>query len=110
MTIRMRGASLDKILKRWEMGDNKRQHNIIYKWLKSTFNRIFIFYTIVIILIELLIQGGNLVLVAWGIPLMLWGYLQFRLTGKYRNRNGGGGPGLDIPPERLVQTSIYFSF
>jgi protein-S-isoprenylcysteine O-methyltransferase Ste14 len=89
------------------MSGIKNQQNIIYKWLKSTFNRIFIFYTIVIILVELLIQGGNLVLVAWGIPLMLWGYLQFRLTGKYRNRNGGGGPGLDIPPEKLVQTGIY---
>lgn len=40
--------------------------------------------------------------------LMLWGYLQYRLCGRYRIRLGGGGPGLSgAPPERLVETGIY---
>jgi len=89
------------------MTNSIQQKNIVYKWLKSTYNRIFIFYTALIILLELLIRSGDLLLVGWGLPLMIWGYLQFRLTGKYRNRHGGGGPGLDIPPERLVDTGIY---
>jgi protein-S-isoprenylcysteine O-methyltransferase Ste14 len=38
---------------------------------------------------------------------MLWGYLQYRLCGLYRIKRGGGGPGLDIPPERLVSTGPY---
>ena len=40
--------------------------------------------------------------------LMLWGYLQYRLCGRYRIALGGGGPGLSgAPPERLVDTGIY---
>ena len=38
---------------------------------------------------------------------MIWGYLQFRLGGQYRTRHGGGGPGLDVPPERIVDTGVY---
>jgi hypothetical protein len=41
------------------------------------------------------------------VPLMLWGYLQYRLCGRYRSRHGGGGPGLESPPERLVTTGPY---
>lgn len=43
---------------------------------------------------------------AW-IPLLLWGYLQFRLSGNYRTRFGGGGPGVAVPPERIVEDGIY---
>lgn len=38
---------------------------------------------------------------------MTWGYLQYRLTGVYRSTEGGGGPGMGRPPERLVTTGIY---
>ena len=42
------------------------------------------------------------------LPVMIWGYLQYRLCGRYRIRLGGGGPGLSgAPPERLVETGIY---
>lgn len=41
------------------------------------------------------------------LPLVLWGYLQYRLGGAYRNQVGGGGPGIDQPPERLVTTGPY---
>ena len=40
--------------------------------------------------------------------VMVWGYLQYRLCGRYRIRLGGGGPGLSgAPPDRLVDTGIY---
>jgi protein-S-isoprenylcysteine O-methyltransferase Ste14 len=39
--------------------------------------------------------------------LLLWGYLQYRLGGRYRIARGGGGPGLSTPPERLVDSGIY---
>jgi protein-S-isoprenylcysteine O-methyltransferase Ste14 len=43
-----------------------------------------------------------------GLVLMLWGYAQYRLVGRYRVRLGGGGPGLSgAPPERLVESGIY---
>ena len=40
-------------------------------------------------------------------PLLVWGYLQFRMAGRYRTAHGGGGPGITIPPERIVDTGIY---
>ncbi|MBV9360973.1 MAG: isoprenylcysteine carboxylmethyltransferase family protein [Betaproteobacteria bacterium] len=42
------------------------------------------------------------------LPVMIWGYLQYRLCGIYRIRLGGGGPGLSgAPPERIVDSGIY---
>jgi protein-S-isoprenylcysteine O-methyltransferase Ste14 len=43
-----------------------------------------------------------------GLLLMLWGYAQYRLVGRYRVRLGGGGPGLSgAPAERVVETGVY---
>jgi hypothetical protein len=42
-----------------------------------------------------------------GVPLLAWGYLQYRLSGDYCTRLGGGGPGIHNPPIRLVTTGIY---
>jgi protein-S-isoprenylcysteine O-methyltransferase Ste14 len=39
--------------------------------------------------------------------LMLWGFLQYRLCGLYRIKYGGGGPGIEVPPENLVATGPY---
>src|SRR3954464_5659693 len=51
---------------------------------------------------------GTLHVEHWFVLVMLWGYLQYRLCGRYRIRLGGGGPGLSgAPPERLVDTGIY---
>ena len=42
------------------------------------------------------------------LPIMIWGYLQYRLCGLYRIRLGGGGPGLSgAPPDRIVDSGIY---
>jgi protein-S-isoprenylcysteine O-methyltransferase Ste14 len=38
---------------------------------------------------------------------MIWGYLQHRLCGQYRGKPGGGGPGPEVPAERLVSSEIY---
>ena len=51
---------------------------------------------------------GDVRLQPAGLVLMLWGYAQYRLVGRYRVRLGGGGPGLSgAPPERLVESGIY---
>lgn len=39
--------------------------------------------------------------------VMAWGFAQYRLCGRYRASLGGGGPGFDKPPERLVTTGLY---
>jgi len=77
------------------------------RWFKSTSRRTFVVYPLAIILLEYLLGNGNLHIAIWGVPLLAWGYLQYRLAGDYRTRIGGGGPGLDNPPERLVDTGIY---
>jgi|SRR5579872_2398579 len=77
------------------------------RWLSSTPNRSFVLYPILICLFELAIHRGHLAVNWWGAPLLVWGYMQYRLTGRYRRRLGGGGPGTAVPPVRLVSTGPY---
>jgi len=77
------------------------------RWLKSTSRRTFVVYPLCVIALELLIRRGGLHFVVWGLPLLAWGYAQYRLSGQYRTAHGGGGPGIDIPPERIVDSGIY---
>lgn len=79
----------------------------VRRWLASTPRRTFVLYPIAIFLLELLIRRGEIELHPVGAPLLAWGYLQYRLSGVYRTRHGGGGPGLDKPPTRLVDTGVY---
>ena len=75
--------------------------------LERTPLRTFVIYPLCVIAFGLAIRGGNLVIVPWGIPLLVWGYLQYRLTGGHRVQYGGGGPGITVPPEHLVEDGIY---
>jgi protein-S-isoprenylcysteine O-methyltransferase Ste14 len=75
--------------------------------LQSTPVRTFAIYPVVVIAFALVWQGGTLEVVPWGVPLLIWGYLQYRLAGSYRVRHGGGGPGLEVPPQRLVGDGLY---
>jgi protein-S-isoprenylcysteine O-methyltransferase Ste14 len=43
----------------------------------------------------------------WFAPLLAWGFLQYHLVGRYRLPRGGGGPGMQVPPERLVTSGPY---
>ena len=43
-----------------------------------------------------------------GLPLMAWGYLQYRLAGSYRIHRAGGPPGMSQgQPDRLVTSGPY---
>lgn len=77
------------------------------RWLKSTSNRTFIAWPLVLLAAEAALQGGMPRINAWGLPLLAWGYLQYRLVGNYRSHLGGGGPGLSVPPERIVEAGPY---
>ena len=69
--------------------------------------RTFVVYPAVALTWELAFAPSQFQANLWFLPLMLWGYLQYRLCGRYRVRRGGGGPGVETPPERLVTTGLY---
>jgi len=79
----------------------------IVRFLRATPNRSFIIYPLIVLIWEFIIRDGKLVFESYYLCLMVWGYGQYRFCGKYRIKIGGGGPGLEKPPERLVTSGIY---
>jgi len=77
------------------------------RFLRRTPVRSFLLYPLLVVVLELVFYG-RLDFHPWYLPLMLCGYLQYRLCGQYRIKRGGGGPGLDIPPERMVVSGPYY--
>jgi hypothetical protein len=75
--------------------------------LQGSSFRTFVLYPAIVVAWELLLNKGRLRLEPWFLPLLAWGYLQYRLVGKYRLRLGGGGPGMNNPPERLVTSGPF---
>ena len=82
-------------------------HRTARDWLASTPKRSFVLYPIAIILIEAILREGWPLVDPRGVPLLLWGYGQYRLCGNYRTGHGGGGPGFQKPPDRIVDTGLY---
>ena len=77
------------------------------RWLRKSPVQTFVFVPLATIAWEWAITGALRIHPVFAL-LMLWGYLQYRLCGRYRIALGGGGPGLSgAPPERLVETGIY---
>jgi len=77
------------------------------RWLKSTSNRTFVAWPIALYAAESLLRGAPAPIHPWALPLLAWGYLQYKWVGAYRTREGGGGPGISVPPERLVTGGPY---
>jgi protein-S-isoprenylcysteine O-methyltransferase Ste14 len=80
--------------------------NPIAKLFHRTPLRTFVLYPLLTVAWELLIHG-RLDFRPIFLPVMAWGYLQYRLCGVYRRKRGGGGPGIETPPERLVLSGPY---
>jgi len=76
-------------------------------WLGRTPVQTFILCPLAVIGAELALHGGAVAFVPWGVPLVAWGYLQYRLVGRYRLRLGGGGPGMAAAPQRIVAQGPY---
>jgi protein-S-isoprenylcysteine O-methyltransferase Ste14 len=77
------------------------------KRLGSTSFRTFLLYPAIVVAWELALNRGALRFEPVYLPLLAWGYLQYYLVGRYRIRRGGGGPGMDTPPERLVTSGPF---
>jgi protein-S-isoprenylcysteine O-methyltransferase Ste14 len=79
----------------------------LLKWLGGTSNRTFIVWPLALFALEATIQQGLPRVHWWATPLLAWGYLQYKLVGTFRTREGGGGPGISRPPERIVSQGPY---
>ena len=89
------------------MGQPKGRRSGLARWLGGTSNRTFIAWPVALLLVEAALQQGVPDVNPWGLPLLAWGYLQYKLVGLYRTRLGGGGPGVSVPPERIVEQGPY---
>jgi protein-S-isoprenylcysteine O-methyltransferase Ste14 len=67
----------------------------------------FVLIPVVVVACELILRDGALAFDIWGVPLLALGYAQYRLVGNFRTAHGGGGPGIDNPPTRVVTEGPY---
>jgi protein-S-isoprenylcysteine O-methyltransferase Ste14 len=73
----------------------------------STPVQTFVLVPLFVFACELVRRGGMPAFDIWGVPLLAWGYLQYRLVGQFRTAHGGGGPGIGVPPTRIVSEGPY---
>jgi protein-S-isoprenylcysteine O-methyltransferase Ste14 len=79
----------------------------ILRWLKRTPVQTFILCPLIVMVFELALHHGRLTFVPWGVPLLIWGYLQYLCVGGYRLPRAGGSAGMDVPPERIISQGPY---
>jgi protein-S-isoprenylcysteine O-methyltransferase Ste14 len=77
------------------------------RWLTRTPVQTFVLCPLAVIVVELALHGGKLDLVPWGGVLLAWGFLQYLLVGNYRLPLAGGGRGMEVPPDRIIETGPY---
>src|SRR5213080_3224327 len=75
--------------------------------LRRTPVQTFVLCPLAVIAFELAFHRGAPIIVPWGAPLLLWGYLQYRLVGGYRLPLAGGSAGMDVPPQRVISRGPY---
>ncbi len=80
----------------------------VWRWLGWTPVQTFILCPLAVIAFELVLNRGRLTIVAWGAPLMAWGYLQYLLIGRYRLPRADGSRGMEVPPDRIIASGIYY--
>jgi len=81
--------------------------HVLHRLGTSTPLHTFIFLPLLVVACELFLRDGVLAIDLWGVPLVVLGYAQYRLVGNFRTAHGGGGPGIDNPPTRIVTEGPY---
>lgn len=79
----------------------------LLRWMQRTPVHSFFFAPLLVVAFELALHEGHLTVVPWGIPLLLWGYLQYRFVGNYRLPRAGGTAGMDAMPNQIISTGPY---
>lgn len=85
----------------------QKNRQVVLRWCMRTPVQTFLLCPLVVIAFEAARQGGWPRMAWWGVPLMLWGYLQYEGVGRYRLPRAGGGPGMERPPERIIDSGPY---
>ena len=78
----------------------------IQRFFESTPKRTFILYPLLVMAFEYAVYG-RLTVTWWGLPLLPWGFLQYKLTGRYRHGIAKGSSGMELMPERIVDHGPY---
>jgi len=79
----------------------------LWIWLRRTPTQTFVLCPLAVVAVELALHDGKPQFVPSGSLLLLWGFAQFRLVGRYRLPRAGGGPGIETPPDRVLATGPY---
>jgi protein-S-isoprenylcysteine O-methyltransferase Ste14 len=81
----------------------------VVRFLSRTPTRKFVVYPILTVGWEILIRRGRLELHPGYVVLMVVGYFIYKLSTRYRVKQGGGGPGekWETQPQRLITTGPY---
>lgn len=79
----------------------------LLRWSRRTPVHTFFVCPLIVIAFELALNRGRLTVEPWGAALLAWGYLQYRLVGKYRLPRAGGTAGMDAMPERIIVAGPY---
>ncbi|HEX3464038.1 MAG TPA: isoprenylcysteine carboxylmethyltransferase family protein [Candidatus Elarobacter sp.] len=79
----------------------------VRKWARRTPVQTFVLCPLAVIGFQLVLLRGTLTVVPWRALVLLWGYLQYRLTGNFRLPRAGGSSGMTTPPDRLIESGPY---
>src|SRR5215471_10215175 len=79
----------------------------IPRWLVRTPVQTFVLCPLAVVAFEFALHRGEIIFVPWGCSLLVWGYLQYLLTGNYRLPRAGGSRGMEVPPDRIIASGPY---
>ena len=79
----------------------------VRRFLGSTPRRSFVLYPLLVAGWEWRRRGRLTVPRPGFLPLLAWGFLQYRLTRVYRQRREAGSVGMEKVPDRLLQSGPY---
>jgi protein-S-isoprenylcysteine O-methyltransferase Ste14 len=78
----------------------------VVRFFSGTPRRTFLLYPGSVVALAL-VRGRPAPRRLWPLPLLAWGYLQYALTGKYRQRERAGSRGFASLPDKLLTSGPY---
>lgn len=80
---------------------------LLRRFIGGSPRQTFVVFPLLTFVFELLRRRGTPRLDTRFLPLLAWGYLQYRLCGQYRQLLGAGSRGMERLPDRLITTGPY---